>query len=193
MATTHVTVRLPDWLCELIPELSALAYPTDDERMEVALRVAMENIRHGTGGPFGAAVFNLKDGSLVSVGVNLVTSSGLSMTHAEVVAIAMAQAEVRRFDLGDAAAPPLQLATSAEPCSMCIGAIHWSGLRSIIAAARDEDVRAIGFDEGNKPANWVERFAETGVAYRADVLRRGGIDVLQAYAEQGGRIYNAGM
>lgn len=192
MATSSITIQLPEWLRRLLPELAAKAYTSDPARMEVALRVAKQNVIEGTGGPFGAAVFNTRDGSLVSVGVNLVTSSGLSMTHAEVVAIAMAQAELKTFDLGEGDLSHLQLATSAEPCSMCIGAIHWSGLKSIIASARDADVREIGFDEGNKPPDWVDHFASNGVKVVPDVLREGGIDVLQTYVQRGGRIYNAG-
>ncbi|MCB9858144.1 MAG: nucleoside deaminase [Phycisphaerales bacterium] len=192
MTTTRVDIQLPDWLRRELPELASRSYPSDDARMEVALRAASENIRHETGGPFGAAIFNKQDGSLVSVGVNLVTSSGLSMTHAEVVAIAMAQAELKTFDLGKGELAHLQLATSAEPCSMCIGAIHWSGLKSIIASARDEDVRAIGFDEGHKPADWIAHFASHGIEFTPDVLRQRGIEVLQMYARRGGHIYNAG-
>lgn len=192
MATTQITIQLPGWLRQLLPELADKSYSTDEARMEVALRIARDNVIEGTGGPFGAAVFDTRNGSLVSVGVNLVTSSGLSMTHAEVVAIAMAQAELKMFDLGDASLPPLQLATSAEPCSMCIGAIHWSGVKSIIASARDADVREIGFDEGNKPPDWVDHFAANGVKVTPDVLREGGIAVLQTYVQRGGRIYNAG-
>lgn len=192
MSTSAVTIQLPDWLKRQLPELAAKPCTTDFARMEVALHVARENIKEGTGGPFGAAVFDTRDGALVSVGVNLVTSSGLSMTHAEVVAIAMAQAELKTFDLGAGDLVHLQLATSAEPCSMCIGAIHWSGLRSIIAAARDSDVRKIGFDEGHKPLDWVDQFAASGIKVVPDVLREPGVEVLQMYARRGGRIYNAG-
>lgn len=192
MTTSSVTIQLPEWLRRQLPDLAARKYTTDEARMEVALHAARENIKAGTGGPFGAAVFDTRDGSLISVGVNLVTTSGLSMTHGEVVAIAMAQAELKTFDLGEGELSHLQLATSAEPCSMCIGAIHWSGLKSVIASARDADIREIGFDEGNKPPDWVDHFASHGIKVVPDVLRERGIEVLQMYVQRGGQIYNAG-
>lgn len=192
MPSSSVTIQLPEWLRDRLDVVSAETYTKQDSQMDLALQIAAENVKHGTGGPFGAAVFNTQNGMLVSVGVNLVTSSGLSITHAEVVAITMAQAALQHYDLADVAVPPLRLATSAEPCSMCIGAIHWSGLKSIIASARDEDVREIGFDEGNKPHDWVAQFAQSGIKYVPDVLRDQGRAVLQAYARGGGRIYNAG-
>ena len=47
----------------------------DAEVIQIAL--SEENIRQETGGPFSAIVVNEATGELVSVGMNLVTSSGL--------------------------------------------------------------------------------------------------------------------
>jgi tRNA(Arg) A34 adenosine deaminase TadA len=157
--------------------------------MRLAIDLAHRNVAAGTGGPFGAAVFDLAASRLISIGVNLVVTTGYSMAHAEVVAITLAQDTLGCFDLGDASLPTLQLVTSAEPCSMCLGAIHWAGLRSIACGARDEDVRSIGFDEGHKPADWCERLEASGIAVHRDVERPLAAAVLQRYRDGGGIIY----
>ena len=76
---------------------------------------------------------------------------------------------------------------------MCLGAIPWSGLRRLVCAARDEDARAAGFDEGAKPCDWAEEFLRRGIAVTRDVMRREAASVLETYARGGGPIYNPGM
>lgn len=180
-------IRLPEWTVEVLAAAPRAA--SDAERARFAIELARRNIEHGTGGPFGAAVFERSSGALVAAGVNLVLSTGLSFAHAEVVALSLAQRTLGNADLASA---DLVLATSAEPCWMCLGAIHWSGVRAVIASARDEDVRSIGFDEGAKPADWTAALARRGIAVQVDIERAAAIDVLQRYVALGGEIYNAG-
>jgi tRNA(Arg) A34 adenosine deaminase TadA len=132
--------------------------------MRLAIRLAHLNVTHGTGGPFGAALFNDATGTLVSAGINLVVRSNFSTAHAEIIAITLAQQVSKTYELGKHGMPRLQLVTSAEPCAMCFGAITWSGIRGLVCGARDEDVRAIGFDEGPKIPTWSLNWS--GVALR---------------------------
>jgi tRNA(Arg) A34 adenosine deaminase TadA len=74
---------------------------------------------------------------------------------------------------------------------MCLGAIPWSGVRRLVCGARGDDVCAIGFDEGAKPADWVGELRKRGIEVVQDVLRQEAQDVLRQYAEAGGKIYNA--
>jgi len=53
--------------------------------MRQAIELSIENVRSGKGGPFAALV--VKDGQVVGVGTNLVTSTFDPTAHAEVVAI----------------------------------------------------------------------------------------------------------
>lgn len=179
---------LPQWLADRLPQL-VTTYATIEQRMELAIELSRLNVEHSTGGPFGAAIFDLNDGALVGVGVNSVERCHASMAHAEVMAITMAQAALHNFDLG-ADGRRFQLVSSAEPCAMCLASIPWSGLREVICAARDEDVRAIGFDEGCKPGFWIETLAHAGIHAQADLMRDQAIAVLQHYAAAGGTIYN---
>ncbi|MBA3258754.1 MAG: nucleoside deaminase, partial [Gemmatimonadales bacterium] len=64
-------IALPDWVDEVVDWNAA--YPTDGARMRLAVHLARENVVRGSGGPFGAAVYRLPEGSLLSVGVNSVT------------------------------------------------------------------------------------------------------------------------
>lgn len=174
----------------LLPDAERL-YPTVEDRMRLAIKLAELNIEHQTGGPFGAGIFESRTGRLVAAGVNLVESANCSIAHAEMLAIAIAQRVVGCYDLGIEEGAAYELVTSTEPCAMCLGAIPWSGFQSVVCGARDEDARRIGFDEGPKPRNWVKSLESRGIRVLQDVLRQEAQAVLLDYQKQGGLIYNA--
>lgn len=157
--------------------------------MSLVLELTREQVRVGSGGPFGAAVFASDSGRLLAVGINLVVASRCSIAHAEMVAIASAQQTLGHYDLRQAVPGGCVLISSAEPCAMCLGALPWSGIDRLVCAARDADVRAIGFDEGHKPPDWVEGYARRGIGVTRDVRREEALEVLQEYATRGGEIY----
>ena len=159
--------------------------------MRFVIELSRLNARHSSGGPFGAAVFD-RDGLLVAPGINLVVSCKCSLLHAEMVALARAQKRLGRFDIGHGGLLAYDLFSSTEPCAMCFGAIPWSGVRGLVCGARDEDARAIGFDEGPKLADWVAALNMRGISVRRDVLRPEASAVLREYAAAGGVVYNAG-
>ena len=184
-----IELRLPGWIEEFI--LPDVVYPTPEDRMRLAVELSRENVRRGTGGPFGAAIFERNSGRLIAPGVNLVVTEGCSAFHAEMVAIMVSQQSTGSFDLGAPGMPACELVASTEPCAMCLGATPWSGVRGLLCGARDEDAGAIGFDEGPKPPMWTDRFEERGIAVTRDVLREEAVAVLREYAATGGEIYNA--
>jgi len=187
---THFGLHLPNWTLHWLSR-QPTRFADVEARMRTAIVLARENVQQGTGGPFGAAVFDAKTGRLVAAGVNLVVSHQSAVLHAEVVAIALAGQAIGTHDL--AAAGHYELYASTEPCTMCLGATLWSGVRALYCGARDEDARAIGFDEGPKPADWPGELRNRGVQVVQDVLREEAIAVLQDYAARGGRIYNGRM
>jgi len=158
--------------------------------MHLAVSLSAENVRHGTGGPFGALVIEDQSSRLLGAGVNLVTTLELSMAHAEMVALSMAQSAISNWNLG--AKADVQLVTSCEPCAMCFGAVPWSGVTSLVWGAGKEDAESAGFDEGDKPANWVQTLHERGIQTRSDVLRDEAAAVLARYARKAGTIYHPG-
>ena len=183
-------LELPQWITHFLQE-QPTTFPTPEARMDLVTTLSRLNIEQGTGGPFGAGVFQTDTNQLIAPGVNLVLSSQSSLAHAEMVAIMIAQQTLGAHDLGAAGLPPHELVTSCEPCAMCLGAICWSGIRHLIFGARGSDAEAIGFDEGPKPENWATALEQRGITITLDIGRSKAIQVLQNYVEQGGMVYNS--
>jgi tRNA(Arg) A34 adenosine deaminase TadA len=183
-----VEFHLPDWLPEyakpgtLIPDLEA--------RMSFVIEASRLNVERDTGGPFAAAVFERDSGRLISLGVNLVVPQGLSMLHAEMTALALAQRQLGTFDLGEPGLPALELVSTTEPCVMCLGGIVWSGVRRVVVGARDADARSVGFDEGPKPDNWKAALEERDIEVICDLQREAAKQVLETYARLNKPVYN---
>ena len=184
------TIELPGWVAGFVENWQK-PLASISERMELTIALSAENIRQQTGGPFAAIVVNEETGELVSVGINLVTTAGLSVAHAEIVALSLAQKAAGQWNL--ARAGRLQLITSCEPCAMCFGAVPWSGVKSLICGAKKKDAEAAGFDEGDKPDHWVRSLQRRGVVVQSSVHRSEAAAVLTSYRDTGGAIYNADL
>jgi tRNA(Arg) A34 adenosine deaminase TadA len=111
-----------------------------EEFMREAIRLSIENVESGKGGPFGAVI--VKDGIIIARGANEVTSSNDPTAHAEVVAIRNACKELGSFQLDDC-----EIYCSCEPCPMCLGAIYWARPKAIYYANTKVDAAAIDFDD----------------------------------------------
>ncbi len=183
-------LTLPHWLESFVNDWPD-PLETVQQRMLLAVSLSAENVRHGTGGPFGAIVVEDKTSHLLGVGVNLVTTVELSIAHAEMVAISLAQSAINNWNLGHES--DVQLVTSCEPCAMCFGAVPWSGVTSLVWGANKDDAEAAGFDEGDKPANWVHSLEIRGIRTQAGVLRKEAAAVLKKYAKKDGAIYHPGQ
>lgn len=108
--------------------------------MARAIELSIKNVEAGLGGPFGAVI--VKNGRVVAESANLVTSTSDPTAHAEILAIRLACARLRSFELKDC-----ELYTSCEPCPMCLGAIYWARLSKIYFANLAKDAAKIGFDD----------------------------------------------
>lgn len=181
-------ITLPDWLRPALVDRQR--YAGDESRMRRVIALARKNVERDAGGPFGAAIFERATGTLVSVGVNSVVRLGNSVLHAEVMAIMFAQRRLGTFALGAPQLPTLELHTSCAPCAMCLGAIHWSGIRRVVCGAPRERVVAIGFDEGPVFAESYDYLAQRGVDIVTGVLADEATAVLEEYQRRGGTIYN---
>lgn len=111
-----------------------------EEFMREAIRLSVENVESGNGGPFGAVV--VKDGEIIARGFNQVTTNNDPTAHAEVVAIREACKVLNSFQLDGC-----ELYTSCEPCPMCLGAIYWARPDKIYFANTKEDASNINFDD----------------------------------------------
>lgn len=155
--------------------------------MALAIELARRNIEHG-GGPFGAAVFEAESGRVVAPGVNLVVPLNCSLLHAEVVALAFAEARLQTFTLGSGR---YELFTSSDPCMQCLGACHWAGLSRLVCGAPLEMAELAGFDEGPRADDWHEQLAARGTEVRLGVASEQAGAVLRDYAARGLLRYNA--
>ena len=108
--------------------------------MQEAIRLSIENVTSGKGGPFGAVI--VKDGVIIARGVNEVTSSDDPTAHAEVVAIRNACKALGTFQLDGC-----EIYTSCEPCPMCLGAIYWARPDKMYFANTKKDAADILFDD----------------------------------------------
>ncbi len=189
MKPDSISFQLPVWINDFFKE--GKLYPTVYDRMDMVITASWNNVKEKTGGPFAAAVFEIDSGKIISLGVNLVTTGMLSILHAEIVAIAMAQKKLGSYDLGGEGMAGHELVASTEPCAMCLGAIPWSGVERVITGAKDEDAGEIGFDEGPKVSDWPGALNSRGIEVIQNVKRMEAKAVLDEYIKQGGEIYNS--
>ena len=112
--------------------------PTPNRFMAEAIRLAMDGVASGRGGPFGAVV--VKDGKVIGRGCNEVTSKKDPTAHAEIVAIREAAKSLGVFHLVGC-----QLYTTCEPCPMCLAAIYWARIDRYYFGCTAQDAAAIEF------------------------------------------------
>lgn len=112
----------------------------DKEFLQMAIQLAVENLKSGNGGPFGAVI--VKDGKLLATGTNTVTTSNDPTMHAEIAAIRNACTKLNTFQLDGCT-----IYSSCEPCPMCLGAIYWARPVRLVFAASKDDAAEVGFDD----------------------------------------------
>jgi tRNA(Arg) A34 adenosine deaminase TadA len=108
--------------------------------MREAIRLSIQKMRRGAGGPFGAVV--VKGSRIVGRGWNQVTSGNDPTAHAEIVAIRDACRRLKTFQLDEC-----DLYTSCEPCPMCLSAMYWARLRGVFYGNTRRDAAKIDFDD----------------------------------------------
>jgi tRNA(Arg) A34 adenosine deaminase TadA len=108
--------------------------------MRAAIRLSVEKMRKGYGGPFGAVI--VRRGKIVGRGFNRVTTASDPTAHAEIVAIRDACKRLKTFQLSDC-----DLYASCEPCPMCLSAIYWARLRRVYYGNTRKDAARIAFDD----------------------------------------------
>lgn len=104
-----------------------------------AIDLAEQSVASG-GGPFGAII--VKEGKIISEGVNRVTQYNDPTAHAEVCAIRDACKQLNTFSLQGCI-----LYSSCEPCPMCLSAIYWARVDKLYFAATRLDAHNAGFDD----------------------------------------------
>lgn len=109
-----------------------------NEYMNIAKKLADNNLKTNAGGPFGACV--VKDNRIIGKGSNNVLSTNDPTAHAEIMAIRDACKHINSYDLSDC-----ELYTSCYPCPMCLSAIIWSNIKKVYYGNTKKDAANIGF------------------------------------------------
>lgn len=125
---------------------------TPDELMQLAIEKCREGLAAGQS-PFGCAIE--RNGKVIACSHNTVVMTTDITAHAEVNAIREACRTI-----GDIFLDGAIVATTCEPCPMCMAALHWARVDTVYYGATIHDAEGAGFNELQLPA--------------ADLLRIGG-------------------
>jgi guanine deaminase len=112
------------------------------------MRLAIEKCRQGIAAgqsPFGCAI--ARDDRVLSCSHNTVVLTTDITAHAEVNAIREACREIGDIFLGGSI-----VATTCEPCPMCMSALHWARVDTVYYGATIADADTAGFNELQLPA-----------------------------------------
>ena len=99
----------------------------DFEHLRLAIAVAQQARQHGNH-PFGAVLVD-ENGDVLLQAENTVTTERDCTGHAETNLVRLASQRYAAEQLARCT-----LYSSTEPCAMCAGAIHWSGIRRVVFA-----------------------------------------------------------
>jgi tRNA(Arg) A34 adenosine deaminase TadA len=185
------TLDLPHWTAAALDELPE-CLPTPEARMAAVIEFSRRNFLSDTGGPFAAGVFERDSGRLLVIGVNRVMAHTCSSAHAEIMALSLAQQMLGTYDLGAQGLPAHELVVNWRPCAMCLGAVLWSGVRSLVIAGAGPELEAItGFDEGPVCDNWREELARRGISLTENVLHDEAVAAYREFTASQHTVYNA--
>jgi tRNA(Arg) A34 adenosine deaminase TadA len=134
-----------------------------DELMRRAIAKAREGIALGQS-PFGCAIA-VNERTIVAAH-NLVLASIDITAHAEVNALREACRAVADIFLVGAI-----VATTCEPCPMCMAALHWARVKEVYYGATIADADAAGFNELTLSAAELLRLGASPVRLTGDILR----------------------
>ncbi|KAL9248046.1 hypothetical protein vseg_021409 [Gypsophila vaccaria] len=130
--------------------------------MKMAIEESYKGVESRDGHPFGAVI--VRDDQVIVSCHNMVTKFTDPTAHAEVTAIREACKRVNQIDLSGC-----KMYSSCEPCPMCYGAIHLSGIKVLVYGAKIEAAVAVGF-----------KFNADALLIGTEIYRKGGMDIEQA-------------
>jgi len=148
--------------------------------MARAIQLAVENVRSGQGGPFGAVI--VKDGNILAEGANRVTLTNDPTAHAEVLAIREACKKLGLFELRNC-----DLYTSCEPWPMCLGAIYWARLSRVYFGGLAADAAQAGFDDSFIYREIAEAHGERAIPM-VQLMREEALAAFRAWQEKSDKI-----
>ncbi len=131
--------------------------------MNLAIEKAREGMARGNS-PFGCAI--ARGDELLAVSHNIVWDTTDITAHAEVTALRVACRTAGEILLEDCV-----VATTCEPCPMCMSALHWARVATVYYGATISDAESAGFNELSIPAAEVVRLGGSRVKLVPNMLR----------------------
>ncbi|MCA1022315.1 nucleoside deaminase [Halobacillus litoralis] len=142
-----------------------------------ALELACENVKEG-GHPFGAVL--VSDGDVIAEGVNELHKHPDVSGHAEMLAIRRAQQKRGAVDLSDCV-----LYASGEPCSMCLTAIYFSGIQTVVYSQSVEEAAEAGLRLSGEVYDQIARPKESRrITYEYEPVENESYNAMLLYAEK---------
>jgi tRNA(Arg) A34 adenosine deaminase TadA len=132
------------------------------ELMQLAIDKAREGVEAGQS-PFGCAI--ARGDEVVAVAHNTVVSTTDITAHAEVNALRLACQSTEQILLEGC-----HVATTCEPCPMCMAALHWGRVDSVYFGASITDAESAGFNELQLPAAELLKIGGSQVKLHRGVL-----------------------
>ena len=147
----------------------------DNAFMARAIRLSVDNVVAGRGGPFGTVI--VKEGVVVAEAANQVAATNDPTAHAEVLAIRQACQKLRSFELRGC-----DLYTSCEPCPMCLGAIYWARINKVYFGNLAADAAKIGFEDSAIYAEFTQPHAHRKIPM-IQIMREEALAAFRAWEE----------
>ncbi len=132
-----------------------------EELMRQAIEKARDAIRVGQT-PIGCAI--AVEGQVIAAHNRVLATTDIT-AHAEISALRDACAR-----LGDIHLEGALVASTCEPCPMCMAALHWARVDTVCYGATIADAKAAGFNELRIPAAEIIRLGGSSVKLVPGIL-----------------------
>ena len=170
-----------------IPQTQEPTFPMTSEPMapeslmSLAIAKAAEGIRAGQT-PFGCVI--ARDGDILAANHNVVWQTVDITAHAEITALRAACQATRLLHLEGCI-----VATTCEPCPMCMAALHWARVDTVYYGATIDDAAKAGFNELTVPAAELLKAGNSPVKLAGGVLRDECRALFDQWRQQHGQPY----
>jgi guanine deaminase len=132
--------------------------------MQRAVQIARESLEIPGALPYGAVV--VKSGDIVGEGLNRAIAIHDPTSHGEVEAIRDACQRLGSTDLSGC-----DLYTTAEPCSMCVAAMHVAGVSQLYYASGSEESASFTSRLVAVDAKWMRRISNDQLRHQVGLPR----------------------
>ncbi len=149
------------------------------------MRSAIEMTRAGIAAgqsPFGCAI--ARDDKILALSHNVVWKTTDITAHAEITALREACRET-----GEILLPGCIVATTCEPCPMCMAALHWARVDTVFFGATIADAESAGFNELSLSASDLLRLGGSKVKLVPNTLREECAELFTEWKSAAGKGY----